>query len=231
MTRLKLFGALALCLASGAASAADLFSPMSYSWSGAYVGLRAGYVTSDSTSLNVSTATGLVHSNLGSFGMRGGQFGGLAGYNFHVVGTPLVVGVEGDINVGRIERSVQSSVTPFGASFNAKATSTWNGSIRGRAGFALDRALIYATAGAAYLDMKYKGELNLATTTWNKSGSSTGWTMGGGVDYAFSNNLFAGVEYRYTGLSKQNVTSSNGLYTATSTQNLHSVSVRLGQKF
>lgn len=230
---MKWVALVALSLASSGAGAQDfgLFRPTNYSWTGAYLGLRAGYVTSDATTLNLATANGLTHSSVGSFGLRGGQFGGLAGYNFHLVGTPLVFGIEGDINVGRIERSVNSTVNLFGANVSAKTTSSWNGSVRGRLGLAVDHALIYGTAGAAYLDMRSKGEINLTAATWNRSESTAGWTLGGGVDYAFSNALFAGVEYRYTGLGKQSITSLNGLYTASSTQGLHSVSLRLGQKF
>ena len=35
----------------------------------------------------------------------------------------------------------------------------------------------------------------------NQSSRATGWTAGGGLDYAITENVFARIEYRYTSLS------------------------------
>lgn len=70
------------------------------------------------------------------------------------------------------------------------------GSVRLRAGYAFDRTLIYATGGWAtvrnyqkeyiegVLDDKFKDRLN-------------GYTVGVGVEQAFTDNLFGRLEYRY----------------------------------
>ena len=57
-------------------------------------------------------------------------------------------------------------------------------SFRGRAGFAVDRALFYVTGGVAVAQVG-------ATTRW-------GWTVGGGVELAVSPKWTVGGEYRYT---------------------------------
>jgi outer membrane immunogenic protein len=49
---------------------------------------------------------------------------------------------------------------------------------------AFDRALIYATGGFAFAD------------------DATGWTVGGGLEYAFTNNLSAKVEGLYVNLDQ-----------------------------
>ncbi|WP_262271604.1 outer membrane protein, partial [Microvirga yunnanensis] len=54
------------------------------------------------------------------------------------------------------------------------------------AGVAFDRALIYATGGFAFAD------------------DATGWTVGGGLEYAFTNNLSAKVEGLYVNLDQDN---------------------------
>jgi outer membrane immunogenic protein len=51
-------------------------------------------------------------------------------------------------------------------------------SIRLRGGFAIDRLLIYATGGAAFEDF-----------------DDLGWVAGGGLEFALTPNLSAGVEY------------------------------------
>jgi outer membrane immunogenic protein len=56
--------------------------------------------------------------------------------------------------------------------------------VRARAGVAFDRALIYATGGFAFAD------------------DATGWTVGGGLEYAFTNNLSAKVEGLYVNLDQ-----------------------------
>ena len=56
--------------------------------------------------------------------------------------------------------------------------------MRARAGVAFDRALIYATGGFAFAD------------------NASGWTVGGGLEYAFTNNLSAKIEGLYVNLDQ-----------------------------
>jgi Outer membrane protein beta-barrel domain len=74
--------------------------------------------------------------------------------------------------------------------------------IRGPAApFAFDRFLAYGTAGWAWGNPL----MSCALVGWapfvNQGGRSTGWTAGGGVDYAITQNVFARIEYRYTSLT------------------------------
>jgi len=82
----------------------------------------------------------------------------------------FVVGLEGDIQYA-----------DFGGDDDF-SSSDWFGTARARAGVAFDRALVYATGGFAFAD------------------DANGWTVGGGVEYAFTNNLSAKVEGLYVNL-------------------------------
>ena len=76
------------------------------------------------------------------------------------------------------------------------------GTIRARAGFAFDRALIYATGGFAY------GGGDRVTCSigafFADCGDDfpTGWTVGGGIEYAITNNFTVKVEGLYVNLDR-----------------------------
>ncbi len=69
------------------------------------------------------------------------------------------------------------------------------GTIRGRLGLAFDRALIYGTGGFAFGATKIDGGL------LGGSNSQTGYALGGGLEYAFTQHVSAKAEYLYMPLS------------------------------
>ena len=86
-------------------------------------------------------------SSTGNFGTSGFVFGGTVGANYQV--GSLVFGVEADGD--------WADASGFGT-FTASAlcaggcltTSSWLSTVRGRAGYAFDRFLVYGTGGAAF---------------------------------------------------------------------------------
>ena len=68
--------------------------------------------------------------------------------------------------------------------------------LRGRIGWALDNTLIYATGGIALAQMELGGET--ATAKDSEAKWSKGFTIGGGMEHALSDNFSVGVEYLYT---------------------------------
>ena len=106
--------------------------------------------------------------------------------------------------------------------------------MRARLGYAIDRTLIYITGGLAY------GGLNTNPLTGNTT-SNTGWTLGGGVEYAFTNNWTAKIEGLYvdTGEGRQTRTYTNvtgavlpvGNYTATTNGSGGGGVVRVGVNY
>ena len=73
------------------------------------------------------------------------------------------------------------------------------GTVRARLGYAIDRTLIYITGGLAY------GGLNTNPLTGNTT-SNVGWTIGGGVEYAFTNNWTAKIEGLYVDTGEESST-------------------------
>jgi outer membrane immunogenic protein len=150
--------------------------------------------------------------------------GGQIGYNYQVGG--FVFGVEADINFSDIQNR-RDRADPIPTSFaggfplppltyNARLHSDvdWFGTVRARAGAAIDRVLFYATGGLAYgqIATNVAAFPTPAETVAAISGglvdinqvrdSDTrfGWTLGGGVEYAFTNNITLKGEYLYVDL-------------------------------
>ncbi len=178
---------IAFATLSGAALAADLMPPPEpelvveesvvpqFTWSGGYVGLQGGGAWADG---DLSIPGDSSTKNL-----NGGLFGAFAGWNWEAGN--IVYGVEGDLyyNWNDGHKNV------FGVRGNVGTD--WAGSIRGRLGYTFDKAMIYGTAGWAttrgFIDLPGDDDKN----TYN------GWTVGAGLDYAVTDNIFARGEYRF----------------------------------
>jgi outer membrane immunogenic protein len=146
-----------VAVASGSATAADLpRGPVPYystpvqsgafNWSGAYVGLNAGYEWGRITNSTLSPA---------------GLLGGIqAGYNWQ--NGQFVFGGETDLQVS----GADDTFAPW------KFSNPWFGTLRARAGAAFSNVLIYVTAGLAYGGVK--GENLGASESKTHGGWATG---------------------------------------------------------
>src|SRR5919107_4405643 len=86
----------------------------------------------------------------------------------------------------------------------------WFGTVRARAGVAFGQALIYATGGFAYGGADDDDDrFGLV----NDDDVRTGWVLGAGVEYAFTNNLTLGLEGLWVNLDGDN----NGTFIGTET--------------
>ena len=71
-------------------------------------------------------------------------------------------------------------------------------------GVAWDRALIYVTGGAAFGGFNTNASLNGVAggvpffANGSTSSTRVGWTVGGGIQYAVTNNWWVFAEYRFT---------------------------------
>lgn len=172
----------------------------SFSWAGGYVGLHAGYGWGEGD----AEAGGVS----GTIDFDGGRFGGFAGYNVDL-GSSLIVGIEGDLGYDWNER--EDGTETFGSNLQ--------GAIRGRVGYAVDRALVYAAGGWAASQFSYDDTGVSIDETMN------GWTIGAGVDYAINDRLFARAEYRYNDYGSADIGAVNIDFTQ------HVVQAGLGLKF
>ena len=95
--------------------------------------------------------------------------------------------------------------------------------MRGRAGYAFDRFLVYATGGFAYGQVN--SEVDIAVPNGGGLAISgtplrTGWTVGGGFEYAITNNLTVKTEYLYVNLGNDDAL-YNGLILGDVNANVH----------
>ena len=132
----------------------------------------------------------------GSLSDNGGVAGGTLGANFQ--SRAFVFGVEGDCDYSAINTGTTSSICTF--SGNCQTGNNWLATACGRAGYAADRVLLYATAGGAFANV----QTNFTGTT--TSHTQSGWTAGAGIEWAFADNWTAKVEYLYVNLGNEPVT-------------------------
>ena len=194
MKRLLLSTAALIALTAGA-SAADMaarmpvkapvvFAPV-FTWTGPYIGIvgGGGWGDSDFRVGNNARTRGLSPD--------GGFVGGTLGYNWEV--NSFVLGLEGDIAWAGIRGSRNC-----GVGLTCKVDQDYIGTVRGRVGYAFGPALIYATGGYAVSDVKAR--INVAPllgTSPSQTKTRSGWTVGGGLEYAFWNTWSAKAEYLY----------------------------------
>lgn len=196
-------GLLSLTGFSVAASAADIAArpytkapPLAaaYNWTGLYVGAHGGYGWG-SASL-YSTASRIPSRHEPSGGFAGGQ----VGYNWQV--QSWVAGVEAD---GAWADIGGSAPCPNPAATCASTTQAL-ASFRARIGWAIGSALLYGTAGAGYANTRYSA---LSATTGLPGGASAGFyttdrwghAVGAGIEYGFSPNWSAKLEYMHYGFA------------------------------
>jgi outer membrane immunogenic protein len=191
MKRLLLAG-VALSVTT-AASAADLparpyakaapavVSP-AYNWSGFYIGAMGGFGWGSDDS-----------------GGSGGFGGGTVGYNWQLPGTQFVFGVEVDAAGASIKDSITEDIGG-GILLTTDSKISSFGSVAGRAGFAMDAALLYAKGGYAWANNKSTISAPAVGVSFSDSQTHTGYTIGGGVEYMFTPNWSAKGEYMFTSL-------------------------------
>jgi len=206
----------------GAASAADMavkarpLPPPIYSWTGCYIGFSAGgkgIRTRDTVYMPAVAAPVAVAASsvfLGELEDATWIAGGQVGCNYQ--SGNWVFGIEGDAHGQRwgVSSTLAGLVVPpgFAVGDTFELRSDWQASARGRVGYAMDRTLFYVTGGAAFTEVR-------AFSSWvaipgiraavlaTDDRTLTGWTIGGGVEYAATNNITLGLEGRYSSYGTQ----------------------------
>jgi outer membrane immunogenic protein len=193
------FAADAIYEAPQAPVAQEVAAP-AFSWTGAYIGLHGGYGWANG---DLSQGGASLSDNF-----DGGRIGGFVGYNWEL-SSGFLVGLEGDVNYD------WNKQTYSGVDVGTDVS----GSVRGRVGYAVDRTVIFAAGGWTATN----GYIDGAGADENKTFS--GWTVGGGVDYAFTDKMFGRLEYRYNDYGDKNIAGINTEF------DQHVVNVGLGVKF
>jgi outer membrane immunogenic protein len=193
----------AMGMLTGMAFASDLpmrpvpvVKPPAFSWAGFYIGVNAGLGWANSGAINI-TDPRVGQVNMNTVGKTGFVGGGQIGYNWQH--ERWVFGLETDIQYSDLKSGVSwAAYEWFGYQ---SSNSQYLGTVRGRVGYAFDRTLIYLTGGLAY------GGLN--GNWWHGSTSNQGWTLGGGIEYAFTDNWTGRIEGLYVDLNSGNHSASH----------------------
>lgn len=174
-----------------------------YNWTGFYLGVNGGYGWGSQDPLNIIT------NRFDSFStsIAGGAFGGTLGAQIQA--GHVVMGLEADLDWADISGSSFDTPTVggiggLGGPYNAKTNIDWESTVRARVGYANDNWLFYGTGGAALLGAKTTlttagGAAVCGGVFANCSGTDrqVGLVLGGGLEYGFSPNLSAKLEYLY----------------------------------
>lgn len=211
ITRILLVGVSMLAMA-GAAQAADLIvidepvvvAPSAHDWSGFYVGGSVGFGMGTVDWTGEAFLGGVVvDEDTGSFDIDGWTVGLQAGANAQF--DMFVLGVEGDIAWANISGE-GPPIDPGPDATVPSGSIDWIGTLRGRAGIAVDQVLVYGTAGLAIAGGEI-GLTNLDGLGDDRTAdiSATGWTAGFGAEVALDENLSIKGEYLYTPLTTEEV--------------------------
>jgi len=196
-------------------------APLPINWTGFYVGGQAGYAYGDNHgAYNFSTPSGIVSDGALSHDAQGVIFGAHVGYNYQF-NSSFVAGLEGSVDgTSLIERETLGANNAAGdeAVMTSMAQSDIQGAVRARAGYAHGPLLAFAAGGLAIGHFGTQSDLADAvnppppppgapTPSPYFDGFAThglrwttrlGWTVGGGVEWAVTDNWSIRGEYRYS---------------------------------
>jgi outer membrane immunogenic protein len=211
MKKLLLVGIAAVGLASAPAFAADLPvkapptaapAPV-FAWTGCYIGIVGGGAWGQSQHIGAADdpdISGFPISD--SFHLSGGLIGGTLGCNFQA--GKVVVGLEGDGSwVSKKGSGLEHDETPFiGTDGWIDSTKErWLTTFRGRAGWTFSpQWLVYVTGGFAMAGIEATVNDVPDGLSFTDRETQFGWTVGGGVEWAFLPNWSLKVEYLYVRL-------------------------------
>lgn len=209
-----------------AASATDLPTPSrvyvkapvaadpAYDWSGIYIGGHVGAIWARSRVLDNGVLT---ESGAATDGVVGGI---LAGYNWQT--GSVVLGAEGDFGWSNARGHgtvvvpppppvvvvVPAPVIPDGPNtYNLR----WDSHLVGKAGFASGQWLAFATGGLAIAGFDFQeGVAPDAPRPNSISKTYAGFSVGGGVEYAFTRNLIGRLQYIYDDFGGKNYVAVDG---------------------
>jgi len=227
-------------------------------WTGFYAGLNVGGTFGGGGDISVThldarpdpaasaALSGLANTDFAAF-IGGGQ----VGYNYQF-SPRFVAGIEADIQgtVGNggspsfssVARGALNPANTYSGNGYASQSFDYLGTVRARVGFLLTPTLLaYGTGGLAY------GWTNLSHTVFgtvtngsgaltgvsygsvNASQTQTGWTAGGGLEWAFAPDWSAKLEYLYYDLGSYNISAQTQGVTLKTGASANGVSLVNGQ--
>jgi outer membrane immunogenic protein len=163
--------------------------PALYNWTGCYGGGHFGSLFEQSGwgALGGHDATALL-------------LGGQAGCDYQI--STWVFGIQGDAAWSNLSGTHPDQVN-VGLTDQTKIDLL--SSVTARFGYAWDRMLFYAKGGGAWTHENYQIQFADTATFASASGTRSGWTVGGGFEYAITNNFSMFFEYDFYDFGTQTI--------------------------
>ncbi|MEP6836776.1 MAG: outer membrane beta-barrel protein [Bradyrhizobium sp.] len=255
MNKLLFLGtaALALLVTENAVAADFPLEPVAkasfvsrFTWTGCYLGAHVGgawerkdatdpvLLVQDNAVFGVPGSTvGITTARVNSSGViYGGQVG--CDYQF---APNWVVGAEGAVSAGSLKGSTLVALPLGNPGDTAVVTARTDfiPSLTARLGYAVDHWLFYGKGGVAWTNDKYSITGGFQGTAYDAEGLGmrTGWTAGAGVEWAFTDNWSARLEYDYYDFGRANVLMSDAanVFSSIVTYRQSAQTVKLGLNF
>lgn len=179
----------------------DDLRPANFDWTGMSVGIFAAAIAVDGhyDATNLCACVG-IDPEMSGIGYGAGFKAGID-YQFD----SFVMGIHGDWTFGgRIADNDDPAEATY-LDMNSLAT------LRARAGVADGNTLLYVTGGLAMANMEFGGLVGSISEDVSDSEWAYGWTIGGGIEHAFSDSLTASLEYLYVSLKDTDHTLINSI--------------------
>lgn len=190
-----------------------------HDWTGAYVGVNAGYGFGYQEQYDDSDF------DSGNQDIDGFIGGAQIGANYQA--DSFVFGVEADLQFANIEGDFESNKDwGCGPQEECSTNVDWFGTGRLRLGYAIGNFLPYVTGGLAFGSVE--SEIKGGGSDWHVDDTQVGWTIGGGLEAALSDHLTGRVEYLYVDLGE---TEGTGVYDFSASANFNVVRVGVNYAF
>lgn len=196
---LRFLTTVSLCAISFNSYAADLSArptapatPQTYNWTGLYAGAQLGYADGNTANAYSFLMINPPHTRQPWYVDGVNNYGGITGGGhvgyLYQGNSNFVLGVEADYSAANITGDDKGAM----GGVNTRKIDQL-GTVKGRFGVGFDRTLIYMTAGYAY------GHVEAGDTRLPETDSMwlSGWTLGGGYEYALTDHWRVRGQYQY----------------------------------
>jgi outer membrane immunogenic protein len=179
--------------------------PPVFSWTGFYIGANVGGAWARNNWTDTLFLDNFNNGNNSRF-IGGGQIGG----NYQIGN--FVIGGEWDFDWASNNNNGTGVFIPGVGNIAVTSNNHWITTVAARFGWAIDHLLLYGKAGGGWVGNNNLTVTNLTTgasftcgtlALTNCGNNAGGWLVGGGFEYAFTNNWTLKFEYDYLGLGNR----------------------------
>ncbi|MEM8571775.1 MAG: outer membrane beta-barrel protein [Pseudomonadota bacterium] len=199
-------------------------------WAGCFVGVHAGGLWGKSEDWIVKTPGGdFFNQSLGGHHLSSAMGGVQAGCDLRRDG--WVIGLGADYSWANADGS-HPSRRETGVTYSSRIDAT--GSIAARAGYQIERVLLYVRGGFAWQEESYEASTTILGTAYTADETRFGWMVGLGGEYSLTDALSVFAEYDYRDFGSETIglmPEIAGLRPASVEIESQTSSVRLGLNF